>query len=382
MAAATTPSMNVLRDARDFQRRGGFDRARDRTDAVLLLLFERTEEEQLVLDDRAAEGDARGAVLVVAFPALTGGVVADHARGVLVDEVRRAVEVVGARLGDGVDRRAHAAARGHVVVGGGDVVFLDRVLRDRRALGRQAVVVQAEGVARVDGVDGDAVVAEVLAVGRERAAVAVGDHDAGIGAHDVLDRAVGGRHAVHVFARERRGDALVVRLDDRRARHRDGGQFLRGDRHVDLRHLVQGQVDVLLRLRAGFGLVDRDRVRAADAQAARCVTTVGVGDRLADRARFGVHDRHFGARDGLAGGIDHATADTGGRALCEHGRGSEGRDQRNRQLRQPDAISISHLGSPWMGVFRTDAVPRPHVRMRRLRPNRLGVPRPCVERSG
>ena len=40
-------------------------------------------------------------------------------------------------------RRADAATRANIVVGGGDVVALDRLGRDRRTLGGQAVVVEA-----------------------------------------------------------------------------------------------------------------------------------------------------------------------------------------------------------------------------------------------
>jgi hypothetical protein len=56
-----------------------------------------------------------------------------------------------------------------------------------------------------------------------------------------------------------------------------------------------------------------------------------------------VHDGHFGAGDRLAVRADDATAEAGGGALRERGRGGENGEQSERQLGQPRAITISHL---------------------------------------
>src|SRR3546814_9171818 len=68
---------------------------------------------------------------------------AEHAAGVLVHVVRRAVELVGAGLGDRVDGRADGVG-GDVVVGHREVVGGDGDDRNRGARVRHAVCVQAE----------------------------------------------------------------------------------------------------------------------------------------------------------------------------------------------------------------------------------------------
>src|SRR3546814_4365599 len=64
----------------------------------------------------------------------------------LVDVVHRAVELVGTRLGHGIDRGADGIG-GDVVIGDLDVVGGDGIHRDRAAGVGHAVAVQAEGVA-------------------------------------------------------------------------------------------------------------------------------------------------------------------------------------------------------------------------------------------
>src|SRR3546814_1605305 len=119
----------------------------------------RSDLEQLVLHDRAAEGDAHGlvgVVQVVIFPVA----VADEVAGTLVDVVHRAVELVGTRLGHGIDRGADGIG-GDVVIGDLDVVGGDGIHRDRAAGVGHAVAVQAEGVALGQAIDRNGVVAVV-----------------------------------------------------------------------------------------------------------------------------------------------------------------------------------------------------------------------------
>src|SRR3546814_14363540 len=66
---------------------------------------------------------------------------ADHAAGVLVHVVRRAVALVGAGVGDRVDGRAHGVG-GVVVVGHLEVVGGGGVVRDRGARVRTDLCVQ------------------------------------------------------------------------------------------------------------------------------------------------------------------------------------------------------------------------------------------------
>ncbi|KAG1444741.1 hypothetical protein G6F57_017740 [Rhizopus arrhizus] len=114
------------------------------------------EEEQLVLDDRAAEGHAVGLLVIEAVEADAVQLLADHVL-VAVRVVHGAAEVVGTRLGHRIDHRTGTAGDGGVIVGDVDVDFLDRIHRHRLTLGRQVVGFQAERVAGADAVDADGV---------------------------------------------------------------------------------------------------------------------------------------------------------------------------------------------------------------------------------
>ena len=112
---------------------------------------------------------------------------------------------------------------------------------------------------------------------------------------------------------------------------------------IDRADLVQAQVHVLFGIAAGTGLVDGDGVRTADAQATGVVATACIGDGAADRARLDVGDGDFSAGNGLAVCTDDLAADAGGGALRENGSRGKRDHQAQRQLRQPDAIRVSHI---------------------------------------
>ena len=267
---------------------------RVRADARGLFLLGGEEEEQLVLDDRPAHGDAAGpvalvaGVVVTAVAAVQPAGVADHLVGIAIGVVHRAVELVGARLGDRIDVGTDRVG-GDVEIGGGDVVLADRVDRNRRTLVRQAIGVQAVGVALGNAVDADVVEAVRQAGHRDRTVTLVGHVDARVEARDVVDRTVALRRRLQLALRDVHRQALVVRrenLAERRGGDRDRAEVLGlnpgcAHLHVDRGYLAQLQVDVVLfrlpHARLGHGDVER----AAHAQALRGVAAVGVGgDRL------------------------------------------------------------------------------------------------------
>src|SRR3546814_18493133 len=123
------------------------------TESGVFLRGVRGEETHLVHTDRAAEGDVHGlvgVVQVVIFPVA----VADEVAGTLVDVVHRAVELVGTRLGHGIDRGADGIG-GDVVIGDLDVVGGAGIHRDRAAGDGHAIDVTAEGGARGQANDQD-----------------------------------------------------------------------------------------------------------------------------------------------------------------------------------------------------------------------------------
>ena len=117
-------------DLRLGEQAGGGGVGADAGDAGHILFFVAEVEEQPVLHDRAAEGEAGRLVLVEDVEVGTFAV-ADHAAAVGVGVVHRAVEFVGTRLGDGVDVRADGVGA-DVEVGDRDVIRVDGVGRDRR----------------------------------------------------------------------------------------------------------------------------------------------------------------------------------------------------------------------------------------------------------
>ncbi|OPZ11510.1 MAG: hypothetical protein BWZ07_01954 [Alphaproteobacteria bacterium ADurb.BinA280] len=140
------------------------------------------EEEQRVLDQRAAEGDAIGFFILEASKGRSVGVVA-HPVIVAEHVVHRTAELVGARLGDGVDDAAGGA-------GQGGVVFSNR---DRLSLGWKVVRLQTKRIVGGDAVDLDGVEAGVLTTHRDFAALLVGLRHARVKADIVLDVAANRR---------------------------------------------------------------------------------------------------------------------------------------------------------------------------------------------
>ncbi len=259
------------------------------------------------------------------------------------------MEIIGAALGHRVDIGTDTAADGRVVVGGRDVVFLDRVLRDRRGQRRQAVRVQAERIVRADRIHGDVVVAAVLADGGKLAALAIGDHDARIEAHDVLDGSIGCRRRLDFATGHVGGYALVVRAEGLRQRaggNRDPLEILRVlhagvgvHGQIDRRLLRKLQVDVVLLgdRRAILGSADVER--PTDTQPLRRIATIRTGGGGLGGAGRLVHDFYRGAGNRLAVAVQHATGDRRGSVLRKHWRGRQQCGNRQRQDLCADAAT-------------------------------------------
>ena len=323
------------------------DGAEFRTAAAAFVVFGQGEEEQLVLDQRAADPQALGVVLEVrrVVVAVGGAVVALADQAVVAGHVVGAAVVhVGTRLGDGVDIGAGVAALGHVVVGDVDLHRGDGFHRDRLAGGRAAVGFQAEGVVHGHAVDGHRVVARVLAGHGHFAAVLVGLRDARIETREVLQVAVDRCLGFQVGARDRGDRAHRLVREDFRAGSRTG--------HGDGLHLLaQGGVDgggfrqLDEHAFAALGdavLGDDDRVRAAYTQATCNVTAFCVGRDIADRTGLGVNNLHLGADCRIAvSGRDTATDGRGG-VLREGRRSSQCNRQSQRQFGEPDLLLSDH----------------------------------------
>ncbi len=338
------------RAARAVRRRGG------RADADAFALFVAQEEEQRVLDDRTADGEARrpftlpAVVRLLDAAAGQGDLAHEIVVGGAVGVIDRAVEIVGTALRHRVDVGADAAARGHVEVRGGELVRIDDVRGNRRTDAEQAVRGEAERVAGVDLVDGDAVVAEILAVRRDRAGVAVGDRDARIHARDRLERTVGVHRGFELRVRDVRRQALVVRIEHghlrRIRRHRDALELrgsLSGFGEVDRRGFAEVEENVV-----GIDFFDAralsfDVVRTADAQTLRLIAAARIGSGVRRRAGGHVHDLDLGACHGRALRVDHAAGQGRGRVLCVCGN-RQGR--RNHARKQFDSQRILHSHSP------------------------------------
>ena len=222
-----------LRDAGHDVRRAGASRAEARGLCVTLELLVAREEEELVFDDRAAEGGADG-VLVLEARELVASALADPIVAAR-DVVRRALEIVRARLRHGVDAGAGVARASNVEVSESDVDRLDRVDADRLTLGRQVVRLKTEAVVGRHAVNADIVEASVLTARRDFTTLLVGLRDARIGANVVLDVAVDRRQAFDLFARNARActgaSRVEHRVSDAVGRNHDFGKTIR--LHVD-----------------------------------------------------------------------------------------------------------------------------------------------------
>ena len=185
--------------------------------ADAFVVFVVQEEEQLVADDRAAEGAAPGGALEFRHDLLACegqfagiGPLQLHARQFVAAEVEvgGAVERIGAALGHGIDRRAGETRKADVVGGDLDGQLLDGVDGEGIEERRDARAVEAEHVIGARTVDHDRIEAVVLADGGDVGLLAVvgtreGVHGhQGIGADQVGERALGGRLAGHAIAVE------------------------------------------------------------------------------------------------------------------------------------------------------------------------------------
>ncbi len=321
------------------------DRRRYRTDADAVFLFVAQEEEQRVLDDRAADVETGSPIALPAGERLLDRTAdgRDLAHEIFICSavavIHRAVEIIGAALADRIDVGANATTRADVEVGRCQLIGFDSFLRNRAAQARKAVGLETERIAGVDLVDRDAVIAEVLAVGGNGLRVAIGDRDARIHTRDTLERIIAVDSRFELGMRDIRLQTFVVRVEHRKLcgirRHRDTFELFGSAgcrlRQVDRSALRQIQKDVV-----GIDFLDPaalrfDVIGPTDAQALRLIASAGIGDRIRRGAGRHMHDMDFGAGDGVALPIEHSTRDTRCRVLCVGGRHPENRGKHERQ---------------------------------------------------
>ena len=211
----------------------------------------------------------------------------------------------------------------------------------------QIVAFQSEAVINGDTIDADVVETDVLAAGRDFRALLISLRDARIESDVVLDVAADrGQLVDRVAGHQRAGPGLVgAEYLGANAGNRLHG-FQRGhvvvERNVNFRHPVEVEVHPIAAIGASTSLVDGDRVRTTDAQAAGVVTAFGIGDRAADRARFGVGDGDFRICHRLAISADNTATNTGGRALGERGSGCKDGEQAKGEFGDADAVVMGH----------------------------------------
>ena len=301
------------------------------------------EEEQRVLDDRAAERQA--VTLLFEFRHEHRAAFDRVAAHVVVGEVEehRSRELVGARLGHHVDEAARETAVLRVERRKLDRDLRDGVERERQALRRVAVVVEAETVVEADAVDRHRVEARrgagaLHAVRARRSARRLVEIDARVVADDVLDVAVDRGALGKVFGREDRGGA---------DRDRGSAGLRRGDHdHVAEVSAAEGEVEVGGRAEVEVNvgdlggllavLRDGDVVRAANVEAANVERTARRGEHGAGEARARVLDGDRGVASGRAVFVGHRSADARARHL-----GKSHRRHRRRKRYDRNAASKS-----------------------------------------
>ena len=287
-------------------------------------IFVGEEEEQFVLQDRAADGDAVGALFEDFFELGDGILVAPILVGALV--VEAAVELVGAGFDDGIQVSARGARAADVVGGEIDAEALDGVERDGAAEGGETVAVEAERIGGLHAVDGEGVEAEVLALGAELAALVEGhEGETRVGRGDVLDIAADAGDVLDFLVAERGAGAHFAAAEGGVTLGTDGEFFELDDigfeREILRGGFVQIDVDVFGGLRGLAGGGGGDRVRTADAQVGEIVLAVGAGRRGGDGAGRFVEGGDGRAGKGFAGGVgDGAVKATGRDTLREHAR--------------------------------------------------------------
>ena len=293
-------------------------------------LFVGRVEEQLVLDDRATDADAVADLVEIAEIEL-GRVRLVAAQSVIrvVDE-GRAAELVGARLGHGVDVARREAAIDDVERRDLHADLLDRVEREGLALGRVAIGVQAEAVIDRHAVQRGGVEARVLADALDGvdAAAALVHEDARVEAQHVGDVAVDGRCVLQGFQTEGRARPDGEVGDDHAlADHDDLVRDLGGQAKGERGRIAQRQHHILdaLALIAGSG--DGDVIGTGDGQAAHGEIAGGIGGDDAGETRLVVDEAHGRIRDRRAGLCQHDTVDGRRRNLGERSRGQHGGGQ-------------------------------------------------------
>ncbi len=297
---------------RDDRRIDGDETARRQVAAGLLPA---AVEEQLVLDDRAADVGGAGVGLRIGLQVGAGGnrrAVGGDRRAAAAEEERKraerlppeqvaalALEGIGARRGHGVVDHAHGLAEFGREAGGDDLHFLNHHLGHRQQAQPGAVLLGVR--VAVDHV----VDAHGGAVGRQarHAELDVLDAgDAGLNEREVVGVARDQRQVVHLELAH--GVADVDAGDVERgyiaAAHRDRLAD-RPDRQrgIDRHRLADRQLDVsTLKLLEPLQL--RDHAISADRQQRRAIETLLIGHHRAFSGGIDVGDRHGDARQHTA----------------------------------------------------------------------------------
>ncbi len=283
------------------------------------------QEEQLVLDDRAAQ---RGAVFFLFENAgieRAGAAEGRFAYEVLVAVVviSSAVELVGAALGDDVDAAAGEVGRGHGVVSSHKLDRLDDIEIDRRAARSGKAAAEAEVIFLDSAVDRDAVEARVDA-GDRKVVRAAGDRQR-VAGKNRGEIAVQCRLVCDVTRGEvRTNTAVKVKHVDSSACNDD---FLKNCGVIDGRKCQAER-----RLRAGSeaqaferaafipGCRNGDAVWAAGAQTSLEEVAVRAGGQRAGGAGRLMDDRDRRARNSCALVVQNCAADFRSGFLCINGR--------------------------------------------------------------
>ena len=294
----------------------------------VFVIFTAQEEEQLVLDDRAADGETEGlGELLLILGALAVGIeVLDLllvARGradqflVGVVRVGGTFDGIGTGLGDGVDRTAREAGLAHVERCHDDLDFFDGVQGDRVGVGLAAVGTgtgQAEGIIGHGAVDLEGIVA-VVGTGERDAAALVHRRLRSVLDH-VVDTAVDGRHRLDHALAEGGAGAGDAGIEGFLRHDRHGVQFVGGlELGVEFIGFTEFQGDVLVTEGAHAEEGDFHGVGTAGTHALDGIAAVIVGDGGVLGAGRGVHGDDGGTGQRLTAVFRDATAKGGGSHL-------------------------------------------------------------------
>ena len=303
-------------------------------DVCAFELFVGTEEEQFVLDDRAADIDAVTLLFEAAQVALDaiGFVAGQRVVGVVKEQA--AVELVRAGFRHSVDVTSGERTVVDVERSEFNRHLLDGVVGERDALGWVTVGVQAEVIVQANTVDGQRVVARVGTGAVDRVVEGFVDIDTRVEANDVLDVAV---HCRSIFQRREvvgrgraggdLGDLHCGTGDDNRF-HAGSVVVRTGDRQVEVGRLAEVGVNAFGAGRDEAFTGDGDAVWAADTQALTGELASSVGGCDRNRAGRLVKDGDGGARNGRASFVGDRTADRRGRNLCRSDACCRNRDGR------------------------------------------------------